>query len=964
MVTRDPSQHTFTPLKSGTVVGHYEILALLGRGGMGVVYRARDQELPRDIALKSPRPEVANSTVYRRRFLREARAVAQLSSPFIVPIFEIFEEGGVPWLAMELVEGRSLRDLINEGGPLPTLDTLRYARHLAEALKAAHVKRILHRDVKPSNIMVSPEDRVRLMDFGLARIFISKEDIHSGLTPSESITNGLLGTPQYMSPEQALGRPLDGRSDIFALGAVLYEMCTGKPAFSGSTKGDVRDAILNREPTAISRLNYEVPEELERIVRKAMAKSPDERYPNVSDLLVDLQVIRRQYEHQDYQRSHPETGPPASKLRTHGRRSSIIRAVLLLIVVGAVALSAWWLSSQLQSAPDQTHRLAPVATWPTREFDARISQDQEWVSFISNRGGACNIWLRKVTGGEAARVTSEQDNVISHLWSPDGNEIAYVIRKEGGTLFQIIPAPLGGRARLRIEFDNLGLPGTRLVRWIGSHIYIEHNGILFCLDTDTTSLDRLTREHSISARDFDVRSDGKKVVYSGYSEGEADLWISDLDGKNRQRITSDEYPPYSPRWAGAEDDRVFFVSNRTGQMGIWQLDLADGSVQSIPAAEAVIALGDISADASLLTMSTVVESSNLCRLDRETQSEHLLTGDRMKDIGPCVSAGSNRVAFQRQQPARSFLESKIFTATWSANGLDEERMEVSEGFGPSISADGLWLAYLRVNAGEAIAIELWVKDLRNQRTRCIADRIQPQGYCEFPAGLGSLDVVWSRRRPELFFTAVTDQGSRHIVRCRVDVETAQPEDISELTAQGQRIFDLCLSRDEERLAYVLHPGPESREAQVHQLNLLSLEDRVLFTRQLTARMPLHLAGWLADDQSLLGLSSTQNDDFTQDMELLEIAPGEARIVDIVRQCYWSTARLESEQGLLYLTRADGPVHNLYAFSLVDKTWHCLTNNVLPQVTYSGINGIGGDLLYARQEEGGDIWMIRIGTEPS
>ncbi len=261
---------------------------------MGIVHRARDLNLDREVALKCPWPEYAKSPEARKRFMREARAASSLSHPNIVPVFEVFEEEGLPWLVMELVEGTSLWTALNRSGVPPFEKTLKHAQEIAEALECAHRKRILHRDVTPRNVLIGSDGRARLVDFGLARYFVPQGEESSAETQSTGTPSGVAaGTPGYMSPEQTLGKPLDARTDIFSFGSVLYEMCTGKHAFETTKSADVLDAILHREPVAMGRLTYEVPEEMERIVRKCLAKRAEERYRDGGDLLVDLRTLDR-----------------------------------------------------------------------------------------------------------------------------------------------------------------------------------------------------------------------------------------------------------------------------------------------------------------------------------------------------------------------------------------------------------------------------------------------------------------------------------------------------------------------------------------------------------------------------------------------------------------------------------------------------------------------------------------------
>lgn len=279
----------------GKRIAHYELLEVLGEGGMGTVFRARDLSLSREVAIKRPLPADASDPDRHRRFVRESRAMAGLTHPNIVQVYDVFEEDGIPWIVMELVPGDSLRARLSSPSALPYEEILRISEQLASALGAAHARHVLHRDIKPGNVLLGADGRARLSDFGLARYFTAAEDGSSTSTKSPDISapGTVAGTSGYMSPEQALGKELDARSDIFGLGTVLYEMCTGRRAFEGASKAQILDSVLNHEPLAIGRLNYEIPVEFERIVRKCLAKNREDRYPDTKDLLVDIRWLRK-----------------------------------------------------------------------------------------------------------------------------------------------------------------------------------------------------------------------------------------------------------------------------------------------------------------------------------------------------------------------------------------------------------------------------------------------------------------------------------------------------------------------------------------------------------------------------------------------------------------------------------------------------------------------------------------------
>jgi serine/threonine protein kinase len=295
----------------GKTVGHYHIAAKLGAGGMGEVFLADDTRLERKAAIKFLPAEMAADPERRKRFLTEAKAASALNHPHVCTVYDVGEtEDGLPFIAMEFVEGQPL-DLLVQQGPLEFSRVVEIAAQVADALDAAHASRIVHRDMKPANIILNERGQVKVLDFGLAKRLPQEPTDALGMTAAMELTQSgqVLGTPSYMSPEQALGKDLDHRTDIFSMGVVLYALMTGQRPFTGANFAEILDKIVHEQPTAIARLRYDVPPELERITLKCLQKSPDRRYQTARELMVDLRNLARELEH----------GPAVSGSATFGR---------------------------------------------------------------------------------------------------------------------------------------------------------------------------------------------------------------------------------------------------------------------------------------------------------------------------------------------------------------------------------------------------------------------------------------------------------------------------------------------------------------------------------------------------------------------------------------------------------------------------------------------------------------------
>jgi predicted Ser/Thr protein kinase len=434
---------------AGQVISHYEVLARIGEGGMGAVYKARDTELGRTVAMKVLHPNVAANPERRARFLREARAASSLNHPNIITIYDLLKHEGTDIIVMELVDGHALDELIQRK-PLPLMQTLKIGVQVADALAKAHAAGIIHRDLKPANILVSKDGNAKVVDFGIAKLTekLTPEDEVATVSEVNPQTDSgtVLGTAAYMSPEQAQGEHLDARSDIFSFGCVLYEMGTGHAAFHGESLASIIAAVLRDEPKPLTDVAPAQPHELGRIITKCMRKDPARRFQGMADIGVALEDLR-----EDAVSGHL-TGPIAVEGRSR-RRPWVLPVVVLAVLALAVGVAFMLLqrAKQTPSEHPQMTRISPD-DGDSYKFPA-ISPDGKFVAYLSDRNGNRGkeqIWLQQIGSGAPIQLTFAPFAVNAPAMTPGGTDLVYLRRSEPGMnprgVLEVIPL-LGGQPR-------------------------------------------------------------------------------------------------------------------------------------------------------------------------------------------------------------------------------------------------------------------------------------------------------------------------------------------------------------------------------------------------------------------------------------------------------------------------------------------------------------------------------------
>ena len=393
-------------------LGHFSLLEKIGEGGMGRVFKAHDSRLERLVAIKLLPERPLTDSGRRDRFLKEARAASSLNHANIITVHEIGEHDGQTFIVMELVEGKPLNDLIPSKGMRLT-DALRIGTQIADALTAAHAAGIIHRDLKPANIMVDSHARVKVLDFGLAKLSPAAvaEDATQTIIAAQLRTEEgvLLGSIPYMSPEQAEGKPVDARSDIFSFGAVLYEMITGRRAFRGESRVSTLAAVVEKEPESISSISETVPPELERLIGRCLRKDIARRSQHMADVKLALEELRDESESGSFTRA--VTATPAA------RRQWWWAAIATAAI--ALAFAALWVYANRRSGSLAIGELTRVSPDDGHAYAVgSLSPDGKFIIYVSDRSGKRELWLQQIAGGEPIQLTHEKGELAAVRFLP------------------------------------------------------------------------------------------------------------------------------------------------------------------------------------------------------------------------------------------------------------------------------------------------------------------------------------------------------------------------------------------------------------------------------------------------------------------------------------------------------------------------------------------------------------------
>ncbi len=699
-------------ITAGTRIGSYEVLDSLGAGGMGSVFRASDLRLGRQVAIKTIGQALANDEHAMARFEREAHFLAALNHPNIAAIYGIEEHQGERFLVLELVPGLTLDAII----PFPLSRALAVGIDIASALEAAHDAGIVHRDLKPTNVKVTPDGRVKLLDFGIAKNIVrDKGDLSHASTVAGNLTQSgsSVGTPAYMSPEQIAGGEVDRQTDIWAFGCLLFEMITAQRAFKGTTYLQLADAIRNDEPDW-SALPRGTPDRLRRLIAHCLRKGPRERLHSMADVRVELQEI-----------AHERSGSAVS----HVTRLGLVAAIVVAVLAVTAAL-LWHNPPRAQSRPLMPRLTQLTFAQGVEEFPG-WSRDGSSLVYSGEIGGVRKIFIKRVGSNDDRQLTAGDHDDLQPAWSMDGKRVLFVRgrepkrRIEPGDVFGFYEATAADLWSIDIaskrETQLVASAFSPAVSPDGKSVAVDASWAgprrIWIVDANGLNPQQITTESSEAVVHVlpQWSPDGKKIVYQRIERTKFDIATVDVTTKQSVAVTNDSYREINPVWSPS-GRYIYFSSDRGGGMNVWRVDVtADGKPNERPQQITTGAGQDvqisIAPDGKRIAYATLHQNADIWRLPLAADSTvsgppQPLIATTREDSRGSWSADGQTIVFNSDRSGDMNI--------WTYRVRDGTARQITRGdggdFQPNMSADNRQIAFFSSRSGNA---DIWKADAAN-----------------------------------------------------------------------------------------------------------------------------------------------------------------------------------------------------------------------------------------------------------
>jgi len=818
-------------LAPGLRVGPFDVVSRLGAGGMGEVYRARDARLGRDVALKTLPGALVQNPESRARLEREARLLASLSHPNVASLFGIEDSDGTPVLVMELVPGPTLAERL-ERGPLPVREALEVARQVAEGLEAAHRKGIIHRDLKPGNVKLTPEARVKVLDFGLAKALSAAgaEDPQQTETASGETGSGVvMGTAAYMSPEQARGEELDERTDVWSFGCLLYECLTGRRAFAGATVSDTLAAVLVHPPEW-NLLPGSTPASVKTLLRLCLQKERARRLQSMGD--ARLQIEEALGAPAEEAATGVATAERLARRRFHGRMWVVVAGALVLAALGLLVLRR-----PSGSPIPRVVRTFQVTRDPGLEADPAISPDGRFVAYAKGPIGQTKIYIQQVSGGRAVPLTADLPGAhYRPRWSPDGSQIAFSAAVEDRAEIGVVPA-LGGAPRRITDqgWEPAWSPDGDEIAYWGGEIF---EG-LFVVPVRGGEPRRVI-EHVGEGSGLTWARGSNRLAYSrgngSYLLAEiflnlapSSLWSVSVKGGEAVRLTEEGHLDHSPVFA-SDGAHLLFVSSRGGSRDVYQIGVRSSGEPSGPPERLSTGLNvhsiSLSADDKTLAYSVVNVRQNIWSLPIPAKgpvsvstAAPVTTGNQSSE-GMSVFPDGRWLVFDSTRSGNQ----NIFKMPLPGGEPVQLTNDPAGDCCPSWSPDGTRIAFHSFRTGNR---DIFVMSADGGSLRQLTHHPAPDRFPTWSPDGRQIVFVSERNAPTLpgrFFIVSADQG---------ELEGEEPKPLTE----GESCCRAAWSPDGRWIAGGVAPA---------KLSLIAPDGAEIRTLQAETRFPL----WSSDGRIL------------------------------------------------------------------------------------------------------------------
>jgi len=933
-ITEVAKQCDAARVEVGEIISHYRIERLIGTGGMGEVYLAEDINLGRNVAIKFLPPDSAFDPSAEKRLIREARAAAALDHPNICAVYEVCDVDGIKFIVMQYLRGETLADRLARER-IPLNQALEIAIQIADALSEAHAGGVVHRDIKPSNVIIDSPLKVKVLDFGLAK--------RSALNSEESVESmfsrpGLIfGTIAYMSPEQVRGEPTDGRTDIWSLGVLMFEMLTGQKPFLGTSTSDTIAAILKSEPRAIFDSGSGELLKLESVVAKALGKDLDDRYQQIKDLWNDLKGLKLN-EPQREDIEHFSTGSNvrfdsteeqkistgvslvhvtledglAQITRSLSKRTLLVwAAASILIIVGTLSFYWWRSTLRTETRPADKPPSVPqkIASWKRTVAEdpggtARFSPDGKLVAFASTQNGVRAIWLKQISGGEAFTTKQDQWPESSPVFSPNGEQIAF-LSKRGDEYGIWARRTFGGGLTLLCSVDN-GI--QEILKWSNTdHLYIASRNAVFSLDLATKSTEKLWEMPNIAQTRFAIAPDDDRIGYIDVQNGRSDIWVVTMSDHRTARVTDDEFKEGDLAWY-PDGKRIIYDSVRDGISQIFIRGLNNDPPERLSTSSVSLFVSDVSPNGEVLSYSPR-NDADLWSIRIDDQKETRLTDSLDIEIWARGSLDGSKVIYQRahtDDPNLRIVKSAIVSESLTP---EHRTLELTnDGYLPTWSPDQKRIAFLRSSDGQA---NLWTMSSEmGQEKQLTTDGVTFGGLVPFPSNtVQAQDYQWSQDSKSIVYCA-RRSGISNVWRVNLDGSgETQLTDNDMADIAGPWFFSPVISHSGERIAFLrMDPGNEKHSVRTWSIWTVDQDGtRKVFESDAL----LGIVGWSDSERDLIVRSTTALNSETAKpttVDLLEIPADRdaSRILHHITDAYSRNICLSPDtEFLAYVKRTNG-----------------------------------------------------------